>query len=127
MKLLITGVSHKTAPVEVMLCLPRGDAPAASDLKSREGASEAVILPPVTAWKSLTTEDEADLRAIGRYLLTDRCGHFKRYALTLSPRGRAAIHHLPRGRQPDSMVGEPQIPASQGHYAAARIAALCVG
>ena len=47
MKLLITGVSHKTAPVEVRECLAfREEAlPAAlADLRSREGVVEAVIL-----------------------------------------------------------------------------------
>ena len=47
MKLLITGVSHKTAPVEVRECLAfrEENLPAAlADLKSREGVSEAVIL-----------------------------------------------------------------------------------
>ena len=47
MKLLITGVSHKTAPVEVRECLAFREEtlPAAlADLKSREGVSEAVIL-----------------------------------------------------------------------------------
>src|SRR5207302_9932927 len=47
MKLLITGVSHKTAPVEVRECLAfRQDTlPAAlADLRGRAGVSEAVIL-----------------------------------------------------------------------------------
>ena len=46
MKLLITGVSHKTAPVEVRECLAFREEtlPAAlADLKSRDGVSEAVI------------------------------------------------------------------------------------
>ena len=47
MKLLVTGVSHKTAPVEVRerLAFREEALPAAlADLKSREGVSEAVIL-----------------------------------------------------------------------------------
>ena len=45
MKLLVTGVSHKTAPVEVRerLAFREDTLPAAlADLKSREGVSEAV-------------------------------------------------------------------------------------
>ena len=47
MKLLITGVSHKTAPVEVRECLafrPEELQAALADLRSREGVGEAVIL-----------------------------------------------------------------------------------
>ena len=47
MKLLTTGVSHKTAPVEVRECLAfREDSlPAAlADLRARSGVTEAVIL-----------------------------------------------------------------------------------
>jgi len=47
MKLLITGVSHKTAPVEVRECLAFREEtlPAAlADLSARDGVEEAVIL-----------------------------------------------------------------------------------
>ena len=47
MKLLVTGVSHKTAPVEVRerLAFPPAALPAAlADLKARGGVSEALIL-----------------------------------------------------------------------------------
>ncbi len=47
MKLLITGVSHKTAPVEIRECLafPEATLPSAlTNLKSCPGVSEALIL-----------------------------------------------------------------------------------
>ena len=61
MKLLITGVSHKTAPVEVRECLAFREETlpdALADLKSREGVSEAVILSTCNRVEiTLTTED----------------------------------------------------------------------
>ena len=47
MKLLLTGVSHKTAPVEVREALSFREetlADSLADLKSRPGVTEAVIL-----------------------------------------------------------------------------------
>ena len=73
MKLLITGVSHKTAPVEVRECLAfREDtlAAALADLKSRIGVSEAVILSTCNRVEiTLTTADEVDPQAnVDRFL-----------------------------------------------------------
>ena len=62
MKLLLTGVSHKTAPVEVRECLAfREDTlPAAlADLKSREGVMEAVILSTCNRVEITVTTDDA--------------------------------------------------------------------
>ena len=117
MKLLITGVSHKTAPVEVRECLAfREEAlPAAlADLKAREGVAEALILSTCNRVEvTVTTEDSADPRAIVDAFLTDHKAvspdtigpHLYRYE------GRDAIHHLFRvASSLDSMVvGEPQI------------------
>ena len=68
MKLLITGVSHKTAPVEVRECLAFREEtlPAAlADLKSREGVTEAVILSTCNRVEiTVTTDDAADPQAI---------------------------------------------------------------
>src|SRR4029077_19979107 len=68
MKLLITGVSHKTAPVEVRECLAFREEtlPAAlADLKACDGVAEAVILSTCNRVEiTLTTEDTADPREI---------------------------------------------------------------
>ncbi len=117
MKLLITGVSHKTAPVEVRECLAfREDALPASlaDLRSRPGIAEAVILSTCNRVEiTVTTEDSADPQAIVDGFLSDnKCvspesidPHLYRHE------GRDAIHHLFRvAASLDSMViGEPQI------------------
>src|SRR4029077_14965717 len=76
MKLLITGVSHKTAPVEVRECLAfREDTlPAAlADLKSREGVTECAILSTCNRVEiTLTTDDRSDPQAIVDGFLMDR-------------------------------------------------------
>ena len=76
MKLLITGVSHKTAPVEVRECLAfrEESLPAAlADLKSRPGISEAVILSTCNRVEiTVTTEDQSDPRAIVDAFLAGR-------------------------------------------------------
>src|ERR1039458_3165226 len=129
MKLLITGVSHKTAPVEVRECLAfRAETlPAAlADLKSREGVSEAVILSTCNRVEiTLTTEDAGDPRAIVDSFLAD---HKAVSAASIGPHlyrheGREAIHHLFRvAASLDSMVvGEPQILGQlKAAYAAAK-------
>ncbi|MBZ5725268.1 MAG: glutamyl-tRNA reductase [Acidobacteriia bacterium] len=117
MKLLITGVSHKTAPVEVRECLAFREetlAGALADLKSREGVSEAVILSTCNRVEiTVTTDDGCDPRAIVDSFLTD---HKALSAESIGPHlyhheGRDAIHHLFRvAASLDSMVvGEPQI------------------
>src|ERR1035438_6018546 len=134
MKLLITGVSHKTAPVEVRECLAFREEtlPAAlADLKSRGGVSEAVILSTCNRVEiTLTTEDTADPRAIVDSFLADH----KAVTAAIGPHlyrleGREAIHHLFRvAASLDSMVvGEPQILGQlKAAYAAAKdCGALC--
>jgi glutamyl-tRNA reductase len=117
MKLLITGVSHKTAPVEVRECLAFREetlAAALADLKSREGVAEAVILSTCNRVEiTLTTDDGVDPQTIVDSFLEQRKSvdpaaigpHIYRHE------GREAIHHLFRvAASLDSMViGEPQI------------------
>jgi glutamyl-tRNA reductase len=129
MKLLITGVSHKTAPVEVRECLAfREEAlPAAmADLKRREGVVEALILSTCNRVEiTVTTEDGADPQAIVDSFLAD---HKDVSPHTIGPHlyrleGRDAIHHLFRvAASLDSMVvGEPQILGQlKAAYAAAK-------
>ena len=117
MKLLITGVSHKTAPIEVRECLAFREESlpdALADLRSRLGVSEAVILSTCNRVEiALTTDDAADPRAIVDGFLSD---HKSVSASSIGPHlyrheGRAAIHHIFRvASSLDSMVvGEPQI------------------
>jgi glutamyl-tRNA reductase len=117
MKLLITGVSHKTAPVEVRECLAfREEAlPAAlADLRSRQGVVEAVILSTCNRVEiTVTTDDSVEPQHVVDRFLSDTkaispaaiAPHLYRHE------GRNAIHHLFRvASSLDSMViGEPQI------------------
>jgi glutamyl-tRNA reductase len=135
MKLLLTGVSHKTAPVEVRECLAFREEtlPAAlGALKSREGVSEAVILSTCNRVEiAVTTEDGADPQAIIDGFLAEQKSINPQ---TIQPhvyrhQGREAIHHLFRvAASLDSMVvGEPQILGQlKTAYAAAKASgALC--
>jgi glutamyl-tRNA reductase len=116
MKLLITGVSHKTAPVEVRerLAFREESLPAAlADLRSH-GVAEAVILSTCNRVEiTVTAEDHSDPRAIVDAFLADRKAVS---AGDIGPQiyrheDREAIHHLFRvAASLDSMVvGEPQI------------------
>ena len=75
MKLLITGVSHKTAPVEIRECLAFPEpalAGALQKLKSCEGVSEAIILSTCNRVEiTITTEDVAQPQAIVDAFLTE--------------------------------------------------------
>src|SRR5947207_4365776 len=136
MRLLTTGVSHKTAPVEVRECLAfREDSlPAAlADLHARAGVSEAVILSTCNRVEiTLTTEDAADPEAIIDAFLSD---HKSVSATSIGPHlyrheGRDAIHHMFRvAASLDSMViGEPQILGQlKTAYAAAKEAGAVCG
>ena len=136
MKLLITGVSHKTAPVEVRECLAfREEAlPAAlADLKSREGVAEAVILSTCNRVEITLTTDDA-LRPAGHRRRLPGRSQSRRARHAIGPHlyrheGRDAIHHLFRvAASLDSMVvGEPQILGQlKAAYAAAKdCGALC--
>src|SRR5260370_34286627 len=117
MKLLITGVSHKTAPVDVRERLAFSDSalPAAlAQLKSREGVSEALILSTCNRVETVAMGDDgADLRALICEFLVET---HQASAASLGPclyhhEGPEAILHLFRvAASLDSMVvGEPQI------------------
>jgi glutamyl-tRNA reductase len=135
MKLLLTGVSHRTAPVEVRERLAFREeslAYALAALKACSSVGEAVILSTCNRVEIVvTTEDGADPRSIVDAFLTGQ----KSVALeTLEPhiyrrQGRDAIHHLFRvAASLDSMVvGEPQILGQlKAAYAAAKASgALC--
>jgi glutamyl-tRNA reductase len=117
MKLLTTGVSHKTAPVEVRECLAFREEtlPAAlADLRARPGVTEAVILSTCNRVEiTLTTDDTADPQLVVDAFLSD---HKSVSSASIGPHlyrheGQDAIHHLFRvAASLDSMVvGEPQI------------------
>jgi glutamyl-tRNA reductase len=117
MKLLVTGVSHKTASVEVREALAFAEEarPAAlRDLKARRGVAEAMILSTCNRVEiTVTTEDDVDPQAVIDAFLADQRAL---PAEALDPylyrhEGREAIHHLFRvAASLDSMiVGEPQI------------------
>ncbi|HVN07058.1 MAG TPA: glutamyl-tRNA reductase [Bryobacteraceae bacterium] len=117
MKLLVTGVSHKTAPVEIRECLAFPE-PALPDalraLQSREGVTEACILSTCNRVEiTVTTEDSADPQAVvdaflqeSRLVAPDSIEPY-----LYRHEGQNAIHHLFRvASSLDSMVlGEPQI------------------
>lgn len=117
MKLLITGVSHKTAPVEVRESLAFREESleaALADLRSRDGVTEAVILSTCNRVEiTVTTTDDCDAEAVVDSFLAERKGaDTARIAPYLyRHEGRDAIHHLFRvAASLDSMVvGEPQI------------------
>src|SRR5450432_1905543 len=75
MKLLITGVSHKTAPVEVRerFAFREESLPSAlADLKSRAGVVESVILSTCNRVEiTVTTEDGCDPQAVVAAFLAD--------------------------------------------------------
>src|ERR1019366_3371371 len=135
MKLLITGVSHKTTPVEVRerLAFREESLPAAlADLRAREGVNEAVILSTCNRVEiTVTTDDGFDPQAIVDAFLADQKAV---EAETVGPclyrhEGSDAIHHLFRvASSLDSMVvGEPQILGQlKAAYASAKTCgALC--
>ena len=135
MKLLITGVSHKTAPVEVRECLAFREEtlPAAlADLKARDGVAEAVILSTCNRVEiTVTTDDGVDPREVVDSFLAD---HKSISSASIAPHlyhheGRDAIHHLFRvAASLDSMVvGEPQIlgQLKTAYSAAKDCGALC--
>jgi glutamyl-tRNA reductase len=110
MKLVVTGVNHKTAPVEVRerLAVPETSIPDALDrLRSGEGVSEVLILSTCNRVEiTVAIEDDADPQAaLDSFMLEARGAQVYRYE------GRDAIHHLFRvAASLESMVvGEPQI------------------
>jgi glutamyl-tRNA reductase len=136
MNLLITGVSHKTAPVEIRELLAISDAAlpgALAQLKSREGVAEALILSTCNRVEIVVASgDGADLRP----LVADFLSHTRKAsAAALHPclyhhEGSKAIHHLFRvAASLDSMVvGEPQILGQlKAAYAAAKAQGTVAG
>ncbi len=110
MKLVVTGVNHKTAPVEVRerLAFPENSIPDALDrLRSGRGVSEVLILSTCNRVEiTVATEDDADPQdALDSFMLEARGAQVYRHE------GRDAIHHLFRvAASLESMVvGEPQI------------------
>jgi len=117
MKLLITGVSHKTAPVELRERLAFREetlATAMLNLKTREGVSEALVLSTCNRVEIIVTAaDDCDPQVVVDAFLAE---HKAVNPRTIGPHlyrheGRDAIHHLFRvAASLDSMVvGEPQI------------------
>jgi glutamyl-tRNA reductase len=109
-KLYVSGVNHKTAPVEVRekLAFSEHSIPDALDrLRGGTGISDAFILSTCNRVEiSVAAEDDADPQAaIDSFLIEARGAQVYRYE------GREAIHHLFRvAASLDAMVvGEPQI------------------
>jgi glutamyl-tRNA reductase len=136
MKLHLTGVSHKTAPVEVRECLAFQEATltaALNELRSRDGVSEAVILSTCNRVEiTVTTADGVDPEAIvDSFLAARKAVEPDRIAPYLyRHEGKEAIHHLFRvASSLDSMVvGEPQILGQlKSAYAAAKDAGAVCG
>ena len=117
MKLLVTGVSHKTAPVEVRerLAFAEIALPAAlRDLASRDGVNEAMLLSTCNRVEiALTADDAVDpIAAVNSFLRDSRGVQMDALGPCLyHHEGKDAIHHLFRvAASLDSMVvGEPQI------------------
>jgi glutamyl-tRNA reductase len=129
MKLLVTGVSHKTAPVEVREGLAFREealAEALTDLRSRDGVEEALILSTCNRVEiAVTAADGFDPRETVDAFLSHRkaAGAAALAAHLYHCEGREAVHHLFRvASSLDSMVvGEPQILGQlKAAYAAAK-------
>ena len=117
MKLLVTGVSHKTAPVEVRERLAFSEAALPGALRTLvacEGILEVLVLSTCNRVEIAVSADDAidPVHAISSFLHESHGIE----AATLGPclyhhEGRDAIHHLFRvAASLDSMVvGEPQI------------------
>ena len=135
MKLLITGVSHRTAPVAVRerLAFREMLLPAAlTSLKARDGVTEAVILSTCNRVEiTITTDDAVDPEGIVEAFLAESKSID---VADIQPHvyhheGRDAIHHLFRvAASLDSMVvGEPQIlgQLKSAYTAAKNCGAVC--
>jgi glutamyl-tRNA reductase len=116
MKLLLTGLSHHTAPVEVRerLAIPEPAlAGALEDLRQAVGADEAMILSTCNRVEiAVTTESDEGSEGVRRFLAArnhDDPSSLGAYLYELSD--REAIRHIFRvAASLDSMVvGEPQI------------------
>ena len=115
MKLLLKGLSHKTAPVDLRekLALPEAALPDALHELQNLGASEAVILSTCNRVEiALTSPDDEQPEAIMERFMKIWQGSATAFEGQLYQReSRAAIQHLFRvAASLDSMVvGEPQV------------------
>ena len=136
MKLLVTGLNHRTAPVEVRERVafdPASLPQALETLRRREGLLEGMILSTCNRVEvAVTSEEQANARgAIELFLSESRA--LDRRTLTehlYTYEGRDAIRHLFRvAASLDSMVvGEPQILGQMKQaYAAAKAAGAVSG
>ncbi len=131
MRLLVTGLNHRTAPVEVRerVAFSEGSLPGALlNLKGRAGLLEGMILSTCNRVEiAVTSEETSDPNPCVNAFLSDAhqlgqpalAQYFYRYE------GRDAIRHIFRvAASLDSMVvGEPQILGQlKGAYAAAKAA-----
>jgi glutamyl-tRNA reductase len=129
MKLFLTGLSHKTAPVHLRekLAIPEGTLPQALQELQKLGASEAVVLSTCNRVEfAISSPDEAEPGAIIDRFLADWQGPASASAFAghiYHLEAREAILHLFRvAASLDSMVvGEPQILGQlKAAYAAAK-------
>lgn len=127
MKLLLTGLSHKTAPIHLRekLAIAEGTLPQALQDLQKMGASEAVVLSTCNRVEfALSTPDDAEPAAVIDQFMTAWQGSpsaFEGHIYRLE--AREAIRHLFRvAASLDSMVvGEPQILGQlKAAYAAAK-------
>jgi len=129
MKLFLTGLSHKTAPVHLRekLAIPEGTLPQALQELQKLGASEAVVLSTCNRVEfAISSPDEVEPGAIIDRFLADWQGPASASAFAghiYHLEAREAILHLFRvAASLDSMVvGEPQILGQlKAAYAAAK-------
>jgi len=128
MKFAITGLNHKTAPVEVRerLALREGDLPGELDRLRREGLAEGLILSTCNRVEvAVALEDREDARLrVARFLAGRHGLHAAEIEAHLYTHdGVDAVRHLFRvASSLDSMVvGEPQILGQlKAAYAAAK-------
>src|SRR4051794_3542753 len=127
MKLLLTGVSHKTAPIQLRekLAIAEAGLPLALQELQKLGASEAVVLSTCNRVEfAVSAPDDAEPSLIADRFLDERQGTgtaFNGHIYRLE--AREAIRHLFRvAASLDSMVvGEPQILGQlKAAYAAAK-------
>ena len=117
MNVILVGISHRTAPVEVRERMSIHEsrlATALADLVSRQGIQEGLILSTCNRVDlAASAEEEAEVEPLLRSFLADYHRYdvsaYDRYLYWL--RGREVVHHLFRvASSLDSMVlGEPQI------------------
>jgi glutamyl-tRNA reductase len=128
MKLLLTGLSHKTAPLDLRekFAIPEASLPRTLQDLQKLGASEAVVLSTCNRVEfALSSADDVEPGAIFDRFLTDWHGaasNFNGHIYRLE--SREAIQHLFRvAASLDSMVvGEPQILGQlKAAYAAAKL------